>query len=78
MGLSKSSVDVGDENGRWEWSVDETGRWCYVDGHDGSCQDGNFLSWISVCMVFFWLLNFEFLWLLVDGYGRYMIFFFRD
>ena len=38
-------VDVGDENGRWKWPVDENGGWCDVDGHDGGCRDGDFLSW---------------------------------
>ena len=47
-----------------------------VDGHDVDCQDGDFLSWFSVCRVLFGFFgNFSLLWILVDGYGRYMIFF---
>ena len=40
MGLSRSSVDVGYENGRW----------CYVDGHDVICRSGEFISFFCACI----------------------------
>ena len=62
-----SALDV--MNARWDYRgcrsmsviriVDGSG-WSMkmVDGHDGGCRDGNFLSWRFVCTVLFWILNF--------------------
>ena len=65
MGLLRSSAGVSDENGRQEWSM----VMMAVVKRVISCH--GFLS-IRYYFVFG---IFSFFWILVDGYGRYMIYF---
>ena len=72
MGLSRSSVDVGYEIGRWKWSVDGARSMVMMAVVKMVISYHGFLS-VGYYFVFG---IFSFLWILVDGYGRYMILFF--